>query len=185
MPRPQLGGISWGESFKVFWRTKALEHLSSILTSGGAGGARRGRRADTGAADGHLTPPPTLGAQIHFPPGSNKKQSWERGRKWQGVSFVDNEKKKVKEGLCLLGISLISSWGLISLNLSVFRSFVTHRDVSSCWWRGRRLSAGLGRVDRILQSLICQLSSQPSQPSDHRRLDGVTHCWVWNPIWYW
>ena len=47
----------------------------------GAGGgrrtqrARRGGRADTGSADGHLTPPPTLGVQIHFPPGSNKKQS--------------------------------------------------------------------------------------------------------------
>lgn len=26
----------------------------------------------------------------------------------------------MKEGLCLLGISLVSSWGLISLNLSVF-----------------------------------------------------------------
>ena len=113
---------SWEESprGKLQSLPEALGHLSSILTreeQEGPGGARRGRRADTGAPDGHLTPPPTLGAQIHFPPGSNKKQSWERGRKWQGVSFVDNEKQKVKEGLCLLGISLVSSWGLISLNL--------------------------------------------------------------------
>lgn len=34
--------------------------------------------------------------------------------------FVDNEKQKVKEGLCLLGISLVSSWGWSLKPLSVF-----------------------------------------------------------------
>lgn len=167
--RPQLGGISWGEASKSPWGfgTPPLHP-----DKGGAGGgrrtqrARRGGRADTGSADGHLTPPPTLGVQIHFPPGSNKKQSWERGRKWQRVSFVDNEKQKVKEGLCLLGISLVSSWGLISLNLSVFHY------PQGCFFllmeRKALISrAGLGRQDITVPYLPAE---QPALPAGYETL---------------